>query len=358
MSNAQQVTDLLKIAKDIPISNTGIHDTAQEYSTYPVKEHNRLLSSSGKPVSTPLNSLLSFRNLKIPTDKNDPNYKDRTLLETYKKNALSLTFRGTRTAPASTVEYYLHLLPLVIEHSKILLTESKNLSTTMTKLYRASSDFLGDASLSVEQRSTLKVKSLCLPILAECPWEPSANEDDELKKIVLGEMGLLAVPTTLDDKRKYDNLVVQYKTALTFLRELLNHTFLRAIYHTSTRQAQTEYKEIQRTFVTKNALKTNPDIFTARNIIDHIEANCICDNTKTLIQIKNSISVLLRYKGQDLVSWFQTFQPLTNRYQKATGIGTTLNDDKLKALWKEHFALSNHRRRTHDHEDISSAVPL
>jgi hypothetical protein len=76
-------------------------------------------------------------------------------------------------------------------------------------------------------------------------------------------MGLQAVPTAADDRRKYDNLVVQYKTALTFLRELLNYTFLRAIYHTSTRQAQTEYKEIQRTFVTKNALKTNPDIFTA-----------------------------------------------------------------------------------------------
>ncbi len=209
----------------------------------------------------------------------------------------------------------------------------------MTKLYRASSGFLGDASLSVEQRSTLKVKSLCLPILAEDPWEPGANEDDELEKIVFGEMGLLlAVPTTPDDKRKYDNLAVQYKTALTYLRELLNRTFLRAIYHTSTRQAQMEYKEIQRTFVTKNALKTNPDIFTARNIIDHIEADCICDNTKTLIQIKNSISALLRYKGQDLVSWFQTFQPLTNRYHKAIGIGTTLNDDELKALWKEHFA--------------------
>ncbi len=55
----------------------------------------------------------------------------------------------------------------------------------------------------------------------------------------------VAVLTTLDDKRKYDNLVVQYKTALAFLRELLNHTFLRAIYHTSTRQAQTKYKEIQ-----------------------------------------------------------------------------------------------------------------
>ena len=163
MSNSQQISDLLKVAKDIPILHTGINDTATEYSTYPVKEHNRLLSTSGKPMSTPLNSLLSMRNVKIPTDRNDPNYKDRALLETYKKNALTLTFRGTRTAPTSKVEweeYYLHLVPLVIEHPKILLSESKNLTTTMTKLYRASSDFIGDASLNVEQRSMLKVKSL------------------------------------------------------------------------------------------------------------------------------------------------------------------------------------------------------
>ena len=65
MSNAQQISDLLKVAKDIPILHTGINDTATEYSTYPVKEHNRLLSTSGKPMSTPLNSLLSMRNVKI-----------------------------------------------------------------------------------------------------------------------------------------------------------------------------------------------------------------------------------------------------------------------------------------------------
>ncbi len=88
MSNSQQILDLLKVAKDTPILHTGINDTATEYFTYPVKEHNRLLSTSGKSMSAPLNTLLSMRNVKIPTDRNDPNYKDRTLLETYKKNAL------------------------------------------------------------------------------------------------------------------------------------------------------------------------------------------------------------------------------------------------------------------------------
>jgi hypothetical protein len=158
MSSSLQISDLLKVAKDIPILHTGITDTATEYSTYPVKEHTKLLNSSGKPASTPLNSILVMRILKIPTDRNDPNYKDRTLLETYKKNALTLTFRGTRSAPVSMVEweeYHLYLVPLVVEHPKILLSESKNLTNSMTKLYRASNDFIGDASLTVEQRSTL-----------------------------------------------------------------------------------------------------------------------------------------------------------------------------------------------------------
>jgi hypothetical protein len=308
MSNSQQISDLLKVAKDIPILHTGLNDTAVEYSTYPAKEHTQLLTSSGKSMSTPLNSLLTMRNIKIPTDRNDPNYKDRSLLETYKKNALSLTFRGTRTAPVSMVEweeYYLHLVPLVIEHPKILLSESKNLTSTMRKLYKASSDFIGDASLIVEQRSMLKVKSLCLPLLADAPWTKGAQEDDEIEKIVLEEMSLAAVPTTADEKRKFDNLVVQYESALTLLRELLNHTFLRAIYHTSSRQAQNEYKEVQRTFVAKNSLKTNPTVFTAEDIIDYVKKNCTCDNSKALIQMKNSISSLIRYKGQDLISWFQ-----------------------------------------------------
>ena len=101
MSSSLQISDLLKVAKDIPILHTGITDTATEYSTYPVKEHTKLLNSSGKPASTPLNSMLAMRILKIPTNRNDPNYKDRTLLETYKKNALTLTFRGTRSAPVN-----------------------------------------------------------------------------------------------------------------------------------------------------------------------------------------------------------------------------------------------------------------
>ena len=54
MSSSLQISDLLKVAKDIPILHTGINETAMEYSTYPVKEHPKLLSSTGKPASTRL----------------------------------------------------------------------------------------------------------------------------------------------------------------------------------------------------------------------------------------------------------------------------------------------------------------
>ncbi len=39
----------------------------------------------------------------------------------------------------------------VLEHPKLKLTESKQMTESLRKNYKASSDFIGDASLSVEQ---------------------------------------------------------------------------------------------------------------------------------------------------------------------------------------------------------------
>jgi hypothetical protein len=79
----------------------------------------------------------------------------------------------------------------------------------MTKLDRASSDFIGVASLNVEQRSMLKVKSLCLLILANDPWVPGTSEADEIDTTVLEELGLATKPRGQDDKRKFDYIVVR-----------------------------------------------------------------------------------------------------------------------------------------------------
>ncbi len=51
---------------------------------------------------------------------------------------------------------------MVIEHPKVMLVQSKEMSDTLRKIYKASSDFIGDASLSAEQQVALKTRSLCL----------------------------------------------------------------------------------------------------------------------------------------------------------------------------------------------------
>jgi len=153
MSN--DYTALLKSAKDIPVLNTGINSTVTHESTYPTKEHPSLLTHTGKTVNTPLNSTLSARHIKLPTNPKEPHYADRHTLASIRKNALTLSFRGHRNGKVPKIEwdqYYLHLLPLVLEHPKLMLAESKQMTETLRKIYKASSDFIGDASLSAEQQ--------------------------------------------------------------------------------------------------------------------------------------------------------------------------------------------------------------
>ncbi len=116
---------------------------------------------------------------------------------------------------------------VVLEHPKLMLTESKQMSESLRTFYKASSDFIGgallsaeqqinancihtcccgarapktnaygkqvndlvfheiykaqsdfieDASLSVEQQVVLKTRSLWLPLLADNPWEHPKDE--------------------------------------------------------------------------------------------------------------------------------------------------------------------------------------
>jgi hypothetical protein len=131
----------------------------------------------------------------------------------------------------------------------------------------------------VEQQSTLKTRSLCLPLVSDNPWEKGANEAAEIELAVLEDMGLATAPAAgVHDHQKYLNTTTQYERQIAYLRELLNHTFLRAVYHTSSRQARLEYKEIQEAFLNKNATRAANQVkkFTAQNIIDYILANCVC----------------------------------------------------------------------------------
>ena len=341
--NDSELGELLKAAKNVPLLNSGIN-TGIIVSTYPTKEHNDLLKS-GKPGTTPLNTSLGFRTARVPTDSKDPNYSQRHLIQTYKTNALTMTFKGHRNARVAKVEweeFYLHLLPLVIEHPKLLMTGGKDKVTqTINKLFKPSAQFIGDASLNVELQNTMKVKSLCLPILADNPFAKGLKEDELITEIALEDAGISDVPDDVDDLRKHENVKVQYQKALAYIRELTNHTFLRAVYHTSSHQAQIEYKEVQQTFLIEHANDKledgrEPEKFTALNIIAHILKECLCENDKSLVLIQNTFNELIRHNGQSPLKWLQSMLPIQTRYRKA--IGKDLSDDEQKRVWKLHFA--------------------
>jgi hypothetical protein len=91
---------------------------------------------------------------------------------------------------------------------------------------------------------------------------------------------------------------------MSYLRETLNHTFLRAVYHTSSKQAKLEYEEVQRNFINDHA-NDNPDDplvkFTALDIIDYIQNQRLSTNEKALQSIQNSISKMVRCNNQSLL---------------------------------------------------------
>ncbi len=162
-----------------------------------------------------------------------------------------------------------------------------------------------------------------------------------MNEIVLEDRGLDAIPNGgSDEKTKFDNVIVQYKRTITYLREILNHTFLRAVFHTSSRQARLEYQEVQRNFINDHS-NDDPDDepvkFTALNIIEYIEEDCVCSNDKALQSITNTMSKMVRHNNQTLLDWLQSFVPIVNKYCKATA-QPVLDDDEAKALWKAHFA--------------------
>ena len=49
------------------------------------------------------------------------------------------------------------------------------------------------------------------------------------------------------------------------------------------------------------------------------------------------MSKMVRYNGQTLLDWLQSFVPIVNKYLKATA-QQRLDEDEAKALWKAHFA--------------------
>ena len=57
---------------------------------------------------------------------------------------------------------------------------------------------------------------------------------------------------------------------MAYLREILNHTFLRTIFHTSSRKAELEYQEVQRNFINDHSNDDPDDEPTKFTVLDII----------------------------------------------------------------------------------------
>ncbi len=68
------------------------------------------------------------------------------------------------------------------------------MTEALSRIYKASSDYIGDASLTALQQQALKTKSLCLPLLVDNPFDKGQNEDAEIDRICLEDLGLPAIP--------------------------------------------------------------------------------------------------------------------------------------------------------------------
>ena len=92
------------------------------------------------------------------------------------------------------------------------------------EIYKAQSDLIEDASLSVEQQVVLKTRSLWLPLLADNPWEHPKDEPpkftahdiiDTINAIVSQDRVIDAISTDDSGERiKHDNTVIQYSRAM------------------------------------------------------------------------------------------------------------------------------------------------
>ncbi len=76
--------------------------------------------------------------------------------------------------------------------------------------------------------------------------------------------------------------------------------------------------------------------FTALDIINYIDTECLSTNEKALQSIQNAISKMVRYNNQTLLDWLQSFIAPVNKYLKATA-QQALDIEDAKMIWKDHF---------------------
>jgi hypothetical protein len=335
------------IELNVPVLVNGLHSVDTTETPYPKHEHTGLLDSKGNEVSTPLTAVLKARTEVIPKSLND---KDSKLANTMKKNALSLTYRGTPSQPINKIEWetiHKQLEPLCVQHVKLCLVKNKATSGYINRILEPSKSFSGDFNTSSKKQMDAQTKSFCLDMLADAPYECADNEADVIDAFVAAEE-LIDVSSvaarnavTSEQKQTIKTKSVSYKRGLVTLRGMINHTYLKTLHQLGNKPAKKYIKSVHIDFLQHQQDTAGEDdndddlTFTAKYLIKDIVDRCLNDNADTAEAARKELSEMVRQVPDKPLTWLKSFTPMIASLAHALG-EATLNDVDTKK-WKLHF---------------------
>ena len=342
--------NLLKNRDDIPLLANGKDGVGYADTPYPSNEHPGLLYQ-GQTVATPLMKILQTR--RHPVNKKDFPEDQLETINVMRKHAESITFKGSPDHPIPKTNWddiHAQIEPLSAQHVKECLARNKESNKFIHKIFETSSTFIGSFGTSNKKQLQLQMKALCVSLLADSPYVPSADEDEKIRLYALSDLNLQDAPTSEEG----DRIRMQrqgYSRALKTLRDMINHTYLKTIYQVSTKLAKKYIKQVHSEFLKNQHDTGSDDLFTAKYLVDDIVDRCLTSNADVIDSAKLALRNLVRQVPNKPLAWLTSHATMIERLAKAQGRTTLEEDDELS--WKKTFCLSTH----HEGEGKNSNTP-
>ena len=327
--------NLLKNRDDIPLLANGKDGVGYADTPYPSNEHPGLLYQ-GQTVATPLMKILQTR--RHPVNKKDFPEDQLETINVMRKHAESITFKGSPDHPIPKTNWddiHAQIEPLSAQHVKECLARNKESNKFIHKIFETSSTFIGSFGTSNKKQLQLQMKALCVSLLADSPYVPSADEDEKIRLYALSDLNLQDAPTSEEG----DRIRMQrqgYSRALKTLRDMINHTYLKTIYQVSTKLAKKYIKQVHSEFLKNQHDTGSDDLFTAKYLVDDIVDRCLTSNADVIDSAKLALRNLVRQVPNKPLAWLTSHATMIERLAKAQGRTTLEEDDELS--WKKHFA--------------------
>jgi hypothetical protein len=326
---------LIKNRSSIPLLAIGKDGVGYADTPYPSNEHPGLLYQ-GNTVATPLNSILRTRTQKVP--KKDLSEDELTAVRAMQEFAASITFKGSpnhRIPKTNWDDIHAQIEPLSAQHVKECLSRNRESNKFILKIFEPSTSFMGSFGTSNKKQLQLQMKALCVSLLADSPYEPCENEDEQIKVFATSDLHIEGQPSA-DDLEKIRILRQGHTRALKTLRDIINHTYLKTICQVSNKIAKTYIKQVHSDFLKQQHDNDGDDLFTAKILVTDIKARCLTSNTDLIESAKLALRNVVRQVPNKPLKWLKSHANMTERLAKAQGLTVLGEEDDL--AWKKHFA--------------------